>query len=85
MDTARQILAVGCVLMLLAGAVWALRRGRIALPRTRASGLQIVGRVTLTPQHSLHIVRSGEREWVLATHPQGCVTISERTPPGAPI
>lgn len=90
MDIARQILAVSFVLALLAGALRALRRGGRLLPslpgsskRGRASALQVVGRVPLTPQHCLHIVRAGDREWVLATHPQGCTPISERSGTGA--
>lgn len=82
MDVTHQTYAVLLVLILLGGAHYALRRGgglpdwalRRHLPRRHS--MQVVGRVTLTPQHCLHIVRAGDREWVLATHPQGCTTIS---------
>jgi Flagellar biosynthesis protein, FliO len=89
MDTARQILGVGFVLSLLAGAYWALRRGitplRGLLANTRLGrreSLRVVERVSLTPQHSAHILRAGAREWVLITHPRGCTVIG-RVQPGA--
>jgi flagellar biogenesis protein FliO len=90
MDTARQTLAVFFVLLLLGAALWTLRRGTgplsaafTKISRDQGQSLQVVGRVALTPQHSLHIVRAGEREWVLATHPQGCTVISSGTASGA--
>lgn len=84
MDASRQILAVLFVLILLGGALWAMRRGTGPLPallaraaRDRAPALQVTARLTLTPQHSLHVIRAGAREWVVATHPQGCTVISD--------
>jgi flagellar biogenesis protein FliO len=83
MDLARQMAAVAVVLALFGAALWALRRGTGRLgnrnrktARDQGRSLQVMGRVTLTPQHSLHIVRAGAREWVVATHPQGCTLIS---------
>lgn len=89
MDVARQILVVLLVLILFGGARYALRRGvnlsnwTPPRPAPGRPSLQVVGRVTLTPQHCLHIVRAGDREWVLATHPQGCTTISGGSEKGA--
>ena len=88
MEIARQLLAVTLVLALLATARWTLRRGagpfsvlRKSKPSRRT--LEAVERIVLTPQHSLHVVRSGAEEWILATHPQGCKVIHKISPPGA--
>ena len=91
MDVARQMAAVALVLALLGTALWALRRGasplwiwaRKAAPN-QGPALRVTGRVTLTPQHSLHIVRAGAREWVVATHPHGCTVIGGGDSPGDP-
>jgi flagellar biogenesis protein FliO len=40
--------------------------------------LEALERLALTPQHSLHLVRIGGREVVVATYPQGCVLLTER-------
>ncbi len=40
-----------------------------------------VGRLVLTPQHTLHLVCIPGREVLVATHPQGCsvvTTVTER-------
>ena len=87
MDVTRHMAAVALVLALLGAALWALQRGtgrlgnwsRTAAP-DRGPWLQVMGKVTLTPQHSLHIVRAGDREWVVATHPQGCTVIGRESP-----
>ena len=61
-----QILAAVFVIGLLLATVWALRRKGFAATnpvwkRTgRSSGLQVIERVALTAQHSLHLVRVGE-------------------------
>ncbi len=74
-----QILAVVFVLGLLAGVLWLARR-RSGLPligRPRRSGgeaaLTVVGRLPLTPHHSLHLVRVGGRTILVGTHPAGVV------------
>jgi len=74
----RQVLAVLAVFALLGTAVWKLRGGS-PLARTRPDGprLASVGRIALTPQHAVHLVRMDGREFFLATHPQGCSLLSE--------
>jgi flagellar biogenesis protein FliO len=85
MDIARQVSAVMLVFALLGAAVWTLRRGgRLRLPagmRTTGRGraLESVERLALTPQHSLHLVKIGGREVVVATYPQGCALLTERS------
>ena len=84
MDVIRQLLAVALVLALTGAAVWTLRRRpigpvashallRLRWPRTPgAQQLERIGRLALTPQHTLHLVRIQGRELVVATHPHGC-------------
>ena len=90
MEVVRQALSVLLVFALLGVALWALRRGqnpfRGVFPRNqRARGrtLETVERLTLTPQHSLHLVRVGGCEVVVATHPQGCALLIERPDHGS--
>ncbi len=90
MDIARQALSVFFVLALLGGALWALRRSagpwhRLIARRVKdkTRSLELVERVALTPQHSLHLVRAAGREWLLATHPRGCTVINHGDTRGA--
>ncbi|MEO8128043.1 MAG: flagellar biosynthetic protein FliO, partial [Bryobacteraceae bacterium] len=73
--------AIGFVFALLGAATWWLRarsRGTLGLIRPRNSGLQIIDRVQLTSQHSVHILKSGERELTIAVHPAGCTLLATR-------
>jgi flagellar biosynthetic protein FliO len=78
MDILRQALAVGLVLGLLAAALWLLRRQGLAGwrgPRLsrRAAGLMApIERLSLSPQHSLCLVRVGERALLVAVSSAGC-------------
>jgi flagellar biogenesis protein FliO len=81
MDMARPVTAVVFVLALLGAVLWAVRRAARSLPRplssrwripARTRKLEAIERVALTPQHALHLVRFGDRELVVSTHPQGC-------------
>ena len=89
----RQLLAALFVLGLLAALVWTLRgrnagtgsnRNRVSgvvrnwLKATPQAGtIEVVERKALTPQHTLHRLRMSGREFLLATHPQGCQLIAE--------
>lgn len=85
MEILRQALSVLLVFALLGAALWALRRrGSLALGQPwwrRAQGgsksLQSIERLSLTPQHSLHLIRIDGRDLVVATHPQGCTVLTE--------
>ncbi len=79
-DLFRQVLGVLAVFALLGAAVWKLRGGS-PLARTRSDGprLAAVGRIALTPQHAVHLVRMDGREFMLATHPHGCSLLNETT------
>ena len=78
MDEIRQVLSVVTVLALLGGALWWLRRRGVAqfALQGRGSGkvkaMTVVERLSLTPQHSLHLVRIGERTILVAVSPGGC-------------
>jgi flagellar biogenesis protein FliO len=48
----------------------------------RERSLASVERLTLTPQHSLHLVRIQGREVVVATYPHGCAVLTEGLSPG---
>lgn len=73
-DLFREMLGVIGVFALLGAAVWKLRSGGVTPPwkSAQAARLQTVGRVALTAQHAVHLVRIDGRELVVATHPQGC-------------
>jgi flagellar biogenesis protein FliO len=49
---------------------------RLFRPST-ARSLTAVERISLTPQHSLHLVRAAGRELLLATHPHGCTVLAD--------
>ncbi len=91
----RQFFSVILVFALLGGALLLLRRGGIAslsaiamargksfgFRRSQAKGKALVSieRLSLTPQHMLHLVRIHGREVVVATHPRGCELLIEKT------
>jgi len=82
MDSIRQMLSVLFVLGLLAGVLWWLRTKGMAnftVRRGPGKSLRVIERITLTPQHSLHLVHVSERDILIATSPAGC-TILETIP-----
>jgi flagellar biogenesis protein FliO len=86
MDVAsRQVVSVLLVFSLLGLALWKLRRPGNSIgslwrkPSGDARALETVGRLALTPQHALHLVRVHGREMVVATHPQGCTLLGENS------
>jgi LPXTG-motif cell wall-anchored protein len=81
-----QLFAVAGVLMLLGGSLFLLRRkgiARFGLGAAGASGgrqLQSLERLPLTPQHSLHLIRVGGRNVLIAVSPGGCSVLdAEKT------
>jgi len=81
MDIIRQSLAITIVLGLLWAALWLLRkRGALGIVPRKASdtgALESRGRLALSQQHSIHVVRVRERELVLALHPSGVTLLCE--------
>lgn len=79
----RQAASVVFVFALLAG-LWLIRRRSLPQVFRRGSmrptrSLRAVERLSLTPQHTLHLlhvqIQGGEREVVVATHPEGCTLL----------
>lgn len=72
-----QILAAVFVIGLLLATVWVLRRKGLAAPAgigrsNRGGRLQVVERVVLTAQHSVHLVRVGEEFVLIGVSPGSC-------------
>ena len=78
MDLLQQLAAVALVLALLGAALWLLQRKRLSPLITlgpRRSGprqLEVVERVTLSPQHSLALVRVNDTLVLVGTGPGVC-------------
>lgn len=83
METVRQIGAVALVLSLALFAAWRLRRvglngsaPTLALGRrSRTRRLEILERLALGPQHSLHLVRVGGNTLLIGASPSGCALL----------
>ena len=76
MDIVRQSLAITFVFALLWAALWFLRRRgniRIGFPKVRATNavLESRGKLALGPQHTVHVIRIGDQDMVVAVHPAG--------------
>ncbi len=80
----QQALSVLLVLALLGGTLWWLRRKGVAQFALRSAGggkhksIQVVERLSLTPQHSLHLVKLDDRTMLIAVSPGGCSILTER-------
>jgi flagellar biogenesis protein FliO len=81
MEMFEQLFAVAAVLGLLALAVWALKQKGWARVSSRLSArgsqgdgprLEVIDRLVLTPQHSLHLVRLADRTLLVGLSPNGC-------------
>jgi flagellar biosynthetic protein FliO len=76
MEVIQQMAAVAVVLLLLGATLWVLRQrgfagvtlGKKSLERR----IECLERLPLGPQHTLHLVRVGETELLLAVSPSGC-------------
>jgi flagellar biosynthetic protein FliO len=81
MDILQQIAAVAVVLGLLGAALWWLRRRGFAavFPAGRSAGrrLESLERLSLGPQHTLHLVRLHDRALLVASSPAGCALIHD--------
>ena len=89
MEGLQQVLGVLFVLALLGGTLWWLRSRGLAqfgLKGPAGSGrqrsLKVVERLSLTPQHSLHLVEVAGRSVLIATSPGACA-ILDRLPESA--
>jgi flagellar biosynthetic protein FliO len=78
----QQSIAVFLVLGLLFGALWLLRRKslrgfRLISKQPRdVRQLRVIERVSLTPQHSVHLVQVADMLLVVAVSPAGCNSLA---------
>jgi flagellar biosynthetic protein FliO len=76
MEVIQQMEAVAVVLLLLGLTLWLLRRRGFAGvslgKKSTARRIECLERLPLGPQHTLHLVRVGETEFLLALSPSGC-------------
>jgi len=83
MDIVQQALAIAIVFALLGTALWMLRRkglARFRYSRTAEPSLiASCGRLSLGPQHSVHVVRVGDRRLLLGVHPTGITHLGDLT------
>jgi len=82
MEAVRQLAGVVFVLGLLGAVLWLLRGQGATAWRSGQSVVQQYGRLTLTPHHTLHVIRFGGRELLVAAHPQGCSVLADREDAG---
>ena len=83
MDLARQSLAITLVFALLGAALWLLKRKGILAARRNPlhrGSIEACGRLSLTAQHSIHLVRVGDRSLVVAVHPGGLTLLCDAGP-----
>jgi flagellar biogenesis protein FliO len=88
MQLTEQIGMVLLVFALLGGLLWfSKRRGVAAFSLGGRSGrggsgrrLEVLERVSLTPQHALHLVRVAERTVLIATAPSSCTLLDSPVP-----
>ena len=95
MELFEQLSAVILVLIILCGGLWLLKKKgwvRTAVRSSRGDGprLEVVDRLTLSPHHSLHLVRLADRTLLVGVSPNGCnllectqgVTLTHSQEPG---
>jgi flagellar biogenesis protein FliO len=82
MEYFQQLVAVAGVLTALGATLWWLRRRGWSgsLPKRRRE-LECLERLSLGPQHSLHLVRAGGRLMLVASSPAGCALIGHLPEP----
>ena len=87
-----QTIAVFFVLALLAATLWLLRRKGLATVNTvlakrlsKQKWMQVVERVPLTANHSLHLVRIQDRVLLIGVSPSGCHQIDSFAAPLSPV
>ena len=83
MDVIRQSLAITFVFLLLWAALWFLRKRRgVTSSRGRANKrlMESRAKLTLSGQHSVHLVRIEDHDLVLAVHPSGITLLCDLPP-----
>ncbi|MGI8742872.1 MAG: flagellar biosynthetic protein FliO [Bryobacteraceae bacterium] len=88
MDLIRESLGITIVFALLWAALWLLKRkGAIHMgPPVKRGGrphcVEVIDKIRLTPQHSVHVVQVGDRQIVLGVHAGGFTVIASTDNPG---
>ena len=79
MELIQPFAAIVLVMGLLGGALFLLKkRGAVSLRNTPGPRrLEVLERVVLTPQHALHLVRTGDRCVLIATAPSSCQIVEQ--------
>ncbi len=78
MEMFEQLFIVAIVLGVLCAGLWLLKRkgwARSSVRRSRGDGqprLEVIDRLSLTPHHSLHLVRLADRTLLVGLSPNGC-------------
>jgi flagellar biosynthetic protein FliO len=78
MEMFEQLSIVAVVLGILCGGLWLLKRkgwAQTSIRRNRGDGrprLEVIDRLSLTPHHSLHLVRLADRTLLVGLSPNGC-------------
>ena len=86
MDVVQPLAAIVFVLTLLGGALLLLKKRGAAsfrVPGISGSGtrrLEVLERISLGPQHSLHMVRADGQTLLLATSPGSCQLVNHAAP-----
>jgi len=84
MDVLREILAIAFVFALLWTGLWLLRKrsgqairlGRRG-PRGGPELIESQGKLQLSAQHSLHLIRAGDRQVLIGIHPAGFTVVGD--------
>jgi flagellar biogenesis protein FliO len=83
MEILQPLASIALVFALMGGSFWLLRRSRMMSFRAIVTGrkspaMERVGRLQLTPQHALHMVRFDGRLLLVGTHAAGLTVVEER-------
>lgn len=84
MDLIRESLGITIVFALLWAVLWLLKKKgavRVGMLVNRPGGgkcIEVIDKLRLTPQHSVHVVRVADREIVLGLHASGFTILGER-------
>jgi len=81
MELARSLFGVAILFALLGALVWiALKNGALlgsARPGAGARALAVIDRLPLTANHSVHLLRAGDRTLLVGTHSSGLTLLCD--------